>query len=231
MMFAKRDVRIKLGLKSKPSFDPDVQKKRLVIGDPFLAEVLYGEDELRIQKSMTYLTSNIIGEGRTAWSVAREKYNARDTFYETPDGSRMRGSDIKKWDEIPVGTKVFVGDYEMPELFEGFKVKGKDGDTAWDLAGKEYNRKTTIYFLPDGRVRRGDELTERLLNKLPDSTKVLVGYMYGGHITKRRSAYDVSGEKWNYPSTIYRLPSKRILTGDELDENHIEAGTLILFRN
>jgi hypothetical protein len=180
---------------------------------------------------MKYLTSNVISEGRTAWSVAREKYNLKDTVYQTPDGKRLRGSDIKRWDEIPIDTKVFVGDYEMPEFFEGFNMKGKDGDTAWSLAGKEYDNKTTIYFFPNGMVRSGDELSHGLLNNLPDNTKVLVGYIYGGHIAKGRSAYEVSGEKWNYPSTIYRMPNKQIITGDELDQNHIERGTLIFFRN
>jgi hypothetical protein len=231
MLFAKRDVRIKLGLSKKPSFDPDVKKKRLAIGDPYLAEVLYGEDELQIQKSMKYLTSNIISDGRTAWSVAREKYNLKDTIYQTPDGRRLRGSDIKRWDKIPRGTKVFVSDYEIPELFEGFKVKGKDGDTAWSLAGKEYDDKTTIYFFPDGLVRIGNQLSQGLLNNLPDNTKVLIGYIYGGHITKGRSAYEVSGNRWNYPSTVYRMPDKQIITGDELDQNHIKRGTLIFFRN
>jgi hypothetical protein len=231
MLFAKKDVRIKLGLSKKPSLDPDVKKKRLVIGDPYLAEVLYGENERQIQKSMKYLTSNVISEGRTAWSVAREKYNLKDTVYQTPDGKRLRGSDIKRCDEIPIDTIVFVVDYEMPEFFEVFNMKGKDGDTAWSLAGKEYDNKTTIYFFPNGMVRSGDELSHGLLNNLPDNTKVLVGYIYGGHIAKGRSAYEVSGEKWNYPSTIYRMPNKQIITGDELDQNHIERGTLIFFRN
>lgn len=231
MLFAKNDVRNKLGLSKKPSFDPDVKKNRLAIGDPYLSEVLYGGDEFQIQKSLTHLLSNIISEGMTAWSVAREKYNLKDTLYKTPDGRTFRGSDIKRWDKIPLGTKVFVSDYEMPELFEGFKVKGKDGDTALSLAGKEYADKTTIYFFPNGIVRRGNKLSPDSLNNLPDNTKVLIGYIYGGHITKGRSAYEVSGKRWNYPSTIYRMPNKEIKTGDELNQNHIDKGTLIFFRN
>lgn len=231
MLFAKRDVRMQLGLSKKPLFDPDVQHKRLVIGDPYLSKVLYGRDAQQVQNSMKYLMSNIITEGRTAWSIAREKYNHKDTIYQTPDGRRLRGSDITRWKKIPSGTKVFVSDYEMPELFEGFKAKGKDGDTAWGLAGKEYDDKTTIYFFPDGKVRRGDQLSQRLLNNLPDNTKVLIGYIYGGHISEWRSAYEVSGSRWNYPSTIYRMPDKQIITGDELEEKHIDKGTLIFFRN
>lgn len=231
MLFAKENVRKKLGLNKKPSFDPDVKRKRLTIGDNYLAEVLYGTDEYQIQKSINHLASNIISEGRTAWSVAREKFNLRDTLYLTPDGKRLRGIDIERWDKIPIGTKVFVSDYELPELFEGFKIKGKDGDTAWSLAGKEYDAKTTIYFFPDGQIRRGDQLNKSILNSLPYDTKVLIGYIYGGHITEERSAYEVAGTKWNYPSTIYRMPDKEIKTGDELDQNHIVKGTLIFFRN
>ena len=42
MLFAMPSVRTKLGLKARPKFDPDVNAKRLVQADPYLASILYG---------------------------------------------------------------------------------------------------------------------------------------------------------------------------------------------
>ena len=45
MLFAMRSVRAKLGLTARPASDPDLKAKRLVQGDPELAEVLYGKND------------------------------------------------------------------------------------------------------------------------------------------------------------------------------------------
>ncbi|MDO5320667.1 MAG: hypothetical protein Q4G65_18740, partial [bacterium] len=42
MLFAMPSVRTKLGLKARPKYDPDVNAKRLVQADPYLASILYG---------------------------------------------------------------------------------------------------------------------------------------------------------------------------------------------
>ena len=42
MLFAMNSVRRILGLKAKPANDPDTRAKRLVVGDPYLRQVLYG---------------------------------------------------------------------------------------------------------------------------------------------------------------------------------------------
>ena len=45
MLFAMPSVRAKLGLTARPASDPDLKAKRLVQGDPELAEVLYGKND------------------------------------------------------------------------------------------------------------------------------------------------------------------------------------------
>ena len=42
MLFAMNTIRRILGLKTKPASDPDTRAKRLVVGDPYLRQVLYG---------------------------------------------------------------------------------------------------------------------------------------------------------------------------------------------
>ena len=86
--------------------------------------------------------------------------------------------------------------------------------------------------MPDGRVRRGDELKANDFDftSTQPGTKIAVGYVYGGHISENRSAYQIAGRNWNLPSTIYRLPNGEIKTGDDVSEEAIPQGTLILFR-
>ncbi len=120
---------------------------------------------------------------------------------------------------------------ESSDEFEGFKEIGKEGNTAWSIAGEEYNSETTIYFLPDGKVRTGKELSSDTLNHLTVGTKILVGYTYGGHVLSDRSAFQIVGTRWNYPSTYYRFPDGTIKSGDGVTSTNIPKGTLVLFRN
>jgi N-acetylmuramoyl-L-alanine amidase len=113
--------------------------------------------------------------------------------------------------------------------FEGFRTVPKDGKTAWAIARNDYNASTTIYFLPDGKVRTGKELSKKTLNALPSGTKILVGYVYGGHVTKQRSAFSIAKKEWNYPSTFYRLPDGSVKSGDEVSDSGIPPKTLVLF--
>ena len=108
----------------------------------------------------------------------------------------------------------------------------KAGESAWTYAGKEFADSTTTYFLPDGRVRRGDELSKERFDfsEVEPGTRVAAGFVYGGHISRNRSAYSVVGRRWNLPSTIYRLPNGRIMTGDDVSQSSIPNGTTILFR-
>ena len=50
MLFAMPSVRQRLGLRSKPAYDPDVRAKRLVVGDPYLEKVLYGRVDTMADK-------------------------------------------------------------------------------------------------------------------------------------------------------------------------------------
>ena len=174
--------------------------------------------------------SDVIARGRSAWDIARDKYNSADTQYVFPDGTRKKGSEIRQWTKLPPGTKVLLAG-QSDNAEEGIRRLGRDGDTASDIAGDEYNRKTTIYFLKGGRIKRGDEMSAEDFKALPSDTALLVGYMHGGSITAERSAFDVCGPKWNFPSTFYRLPDGEMRRGNEINENAIPRGTLVFFRS
>ena len=176
-----------------------------------------------------------ISLSRTAWQIARERYNSSSTIYEFPDGRRLNGSQIADWGRIPTGTRVILGETDDPDRFEGFLEIGKDGDTPQALAGSAFASATTIYLFPDGLIRTGAELQKQpsyrsLFKSPPKGTRLLVGYVFGGRVTSSRRPSRIAGVKWNYPSTYYRYPDGRILSGDDVKDSAIPVGTLVFFQ-
>ncbi len=247
MIFAKPEVRARLGLEAQPDHDPDVKAGRLKNADKELAAflfpkivepVLVASNETVVPKPVEIEIpdeSQVIGRSNTAWDIARERYNHPATVYTFPNGSVLKGDQIENWARIPVGTRVTFNEMEYSETFEGFLEIGKDGDSADAIAGEAKTSATTIYFFPDGYIRTGAELEEtsagrRLLSNTPEKTLILLGYIYGGQIKARRTASYIAGRKWNYPSTYYRYPDGTILSGDDIDQRNIPRNTFIFFQ-
>jgi len=232
MIFAGRALRLKLGLKRQPLSDPDVKAGRLVVADPYLAAMLYGSarQQESVARRFSSSDTSVISPSRSAWDIAREWYDSPRTVYIFPNGKEKRGNEISNWRKIPSGTAVIVaGDQRGNPAEQVFEI-GKDGATAKDIAGDEYRSRTTIYFLPDGRVRRGDELSESEIGSLPAKAKILVGYVNGGYITAGRSAFDICGKQWDFPSTFYRFPDGTIQSGSVVNENAIPKATMVFYR-
>lgn len=236
MIFAHPDVRRRLGLLSGPTRDPDVVARRLVVADSELHRFLYKPPKvlavLNRSADQSERYSMTIAKGNNAWRIARDKYNDPSTIYTYPNGKKLRGDEISEWDNIPAGTRVAFLDEEREQEFEGFLEIGKDGKNVHVLAGDLYADATTIYFFPDGLIRTGSDLQRsaslrKLLNNPPNGTRLLVGYIYGGYVQKGRSISRIAGKRWNYPSTFYRLPNGRILSGDEIEKKSIPVGTLV----
>jgi hypothetical protein len=242
MIFARPDVRLKLGLTSGPQHDPDVEAKRLKVGDVELYKFLYASGTAAAAQTHAPTPaiplpaeSNTVTKDWTPWLIAREQYDRPETIYVFPDGKRLRGDQIQDWDKVPIGTRVLVGEGEDEQRMEGFLEAGKDGDSARALAGDAFDKATTIYFLPGGLIRTGQDLwsnssSRALLELLPAGTRVLVGYVYGGYVKTRRPPSSIAGIKWNYPSTYYRFPDGRIVSGDEIDDTAIPARTLVFYQ-
>jgi N-acetylmuramoyl-L-alanine amidase len=247
MIFANPEVRSRLGLQTKPDHDPDVDAGRLKVADVALFRYLFTANPVSTLVASTKPAVAVppvveppaepsrIDANWTAWSIAREQYDHPSTVYVFPDGKRITGDKIEDWAHIPTGTQVILNEVEDEQAFEGFLEIGKDGNTAREVAGNAYASATTIYFFPDGLIRTGAELKKRrnlagLLNKTPKGTRVLVGYIYGGHVKTQRPPASIAGKKWNYPSTFYRFSDGKILNGDEIDVNSIPAGTLVFYQ-
>lgn len=248
MIFARPELRARLGLEASPQHDLDVEAGRLKVGDRELFTYLFsGKREPVLVAASTQAAppiavpveepqeSPLIALNRTAWQIARERYNHPSTIYVFPDGRRLEGDKITDWTRIPTGTRVLLDETEDEQPFEGFLEIGKDGDTPTAIAGKASTSATTIYFFPDGLIRTGAELNKRrssraLLKNAPKGTRLLVGYVYGGHVKTRRPPSSIAGVKWNYPSTYYRYPDGSILSGDDITTKAVPGGTLVFYQ-
>ena len=223
---AKNFIRAKAGLGPTWAYDPDVQARRLT-ADPQLAAVFYSRRKLQAAAD----EANIISKSNTAWSIAGEDYDRRATVYKFPNGRIYTGDRIADkigWNKIPPKTIVLLNQETGIELDRN---KGPiktipDGRTAWSLAGKAYNRRTTIYFLPSGRIKYGSMISN--WDDLPVKTKIIIGYRGPFKIQRDRSAYQIAGVRYKDRKTIYYLPTQKLLAGNNIrDFNDLPSGTLV----
>jgi len=229
MLLARPSTRQLVNLTSRPLYDPDVKAGRLVVGDSYLAKVLYGTVSEK-QQAVAHFTapdSNVISKGRSAWDIARDAYNAPDTIYIFPNGSSKQGNQIVDFKLIPVGTKVVVGE-EVDNPAESFRVIGLQGN-AQDIAGDEVRLASTIYIFKDGRYRLGHQLTATDIVKLPYGTKVLVGYSVGGPISASNCASNICGSRWKSEDTFFLIAGS-LVPGDKVDDTKIPSGAMIFYK-
>ena len=223
---AKNFIRAKAGLGPTWAYDPDVQARRLT-ADPQLADVFYGRPVLQAKAD----EANIISKSNTAWSIAGEDYDGQATVYKFPNGRIYTGDQISDkigWNKIPPKTIVLLNQEADTELSRniGLIKTIPDGFTAWSLAGKAYNRKTTIYFLPSGRIKYGSMISN--WDDLPVRTKIIIGYRGPFKIQKDRTAYQIAGVKFRDRKTIYYLPTQKLIAGNNIkDFNGLPSGTLV----
>jgi hypothetical protein len=223
---AKNFIHAKAELEPAWTYDPDVRSGRL-LADPQLSEVFYGRREYYAKTGDT----NIISRSNTAWSIAGEDYDSRTTVYKFPGGNVYTGNQISDkigWKRIPEKTVVLLNQENSISLIksEGPIKTISDRLTAWSFAGKTYNHKTTIYFLPSGRIKRGSKISD--WDDLPARTRLIIGYRGPYKLKKNRSAYQIAGHKYKDRKTIYYVPPKKLVAGDEIDDfTHLPTGTLI----
>ena len=223
---AKNFIRAKAEVGPTWTYDPDVRSGRL-LADSQLAEVYYGRRGYYAKTE----DANVISKSNTAWSIAGEDYDSRTTVYEFPGGQIYTGDQISEnvgWNRIPAKTVVLLNQEDSIPLkkSEGPIKTISDSLTAWSFAGNAYNLKTTIYFLPSGRIKFGSTISD--WDDLPAETRLIVGYRGPYPLYKDQSAYRIAGHKYKDRKTIYYLPSKELLAGDKIEDfDRLPAGTLI----
>jgi len=237
MQFATPELRARLGLETRPLSDPDVTAGRLVEADPYLATVLYApEDQAEAVVLAEYAApdNNVITKTRTAWFIARDRYDDAATVYVFPSGTKKRGDQIRNWNMMPVGTKVLLDQADAAAVAAAsprpdYLTLGRN-QAASKVAGKAYDSDTTVYVRPDGKVLRGDVMSARDFRRLPPGTRVFLGFEYAGKVTRRHTAYDLCGPRCKSETTLYVMPGGKVKAGHEIRERGIPGGTHVLLQ-
>jgi N-acetylmuramoyl-L-alanine amidase len=239
MQFADPTLRRRLGLESRPLYDPDVRAGRLIEADPYLARQLYKpvsaaeQGQHRGPAAEEASGPNVITARRSAWYIAREAYDDRSTVYVFPSGQRKRGDQITDWARLPEGTRVLLDQNEETRVARPsaplYLTLGRDQAVS-RVVGRAYDDYATLYVLPNGRVKRGDTMSETEFRQLPPTTRIFKGFEYAGKVTRRTTAYRLCGVMYNRASTLYLLPGGGIKRGDAINQKRIPPGTLVLVR-
>ena len=178
--------------------------------------------------------SNVIGPKRSAWDIARDRYDDATTVYTFPNGTRKTGAEIsaKEWRAMPAGTivEVDVAGTAPENGNEGLLTIGSDG-TAAELAGDAVASPSTFYFPPKKDYRAGSTMSLAGIDALPAGTRMLVGYKVAGPVSPKRPAFLLCGVAWNRGDTYYWDPAARTLkSGEEITERSIPRGAMVFFR-
>ena len=217
--------RSRAGLGPSWSFDPDVKAGRLA-PDLKLAAVFYGgRDDV-----VSLVGSSIVTASNTAWSIAGEDYDSPTTLYRLPDGKLISGDRIEKimgWNRIPKQTVVLLNQENSAGEENAGPVKTISGGlTAWTFAGPAYKSNTTFYFLPNGRMKTGQQISD--WDDLPSNTQIIIGYREPLTITRGRLPIKIAGKRYNDEKTLYYFPNKKLIPGDQIKSfNNIPAGVLV----
>lgn len=245
MGYATPAVRRLLGLDERWLADPDVKARRLVVGDAYLAQVLYAKNgERLLPYKLPSVTAGqsakpapraaegprtyVIAKGQTAWDVARDAYNAASTLYVFPDGRKITGDKVRDWEGLTVGTKVILGDADASGSPLQTLAKGAHPRR---LIGEAVFAQDTWYIRPTGGSVRGSALNEKTLAAMPPGTKILVGYARGGPVTSKRLPAQICPTQWDAPDTFYLMPGKPLCPSGEIDMKRVPPGTLVFYRN
>ncbi len=122
MLFAMPSVRRVLGLTSRPAYDADTRAKRLIVGDPYLEKVLYGNVD--------------------TWRSTYPAPNAKSVAYKSGTASA----------KPKTSSSIRLPPKDVAELkARGYKARGRvsKGVTALQLVGNKWNDLDTYYTIRD----------------------------------------------------------------------------------
>jgi hypothetical protein len=215
MLLAKPENRAKLGLKSKPLYDPDVRAGRLVDADKELSKILYSKPKSVAQPQKPIPTQ-----------VATTS---------TPKSATQKSKQSTNAEVVAVTTTTTT----QPQVLSLPKDIIGPGRSAWDIARDLYNSADTIYHFPDGTTKTGKEVKK--WKSMPKGTRVEIG---GGEtsenpdvtlmeIGKDGTVHDITGDEIMAETTFYFPSNKKgyYLRGSQQSIKELEAlpdGTFVL---
>ena len=173
------------------------------------------------------------GRKRCAKNFDRAKAGLGPTWHYDPDVRAGRlDADVQLAD-------VFYGRRTRTAAVEETNIISKR-NTAWLIAGDDFDSSSTVYQLPDGRVYTGDQMTEQVgWDRIPAKTVVLLNQTGSldelknegpvKTITDGITAWSLAGRSYNHPTTIYFLPSGSVKNGSMIsDWDDLPASTRLI---
>jgi N-acetylmuramoyl-L-alanine amidase len=223
--------RERAGLTGAWDYDPDVEAGRLA-RDHHIYAMFYKKNPIRIKVETTSPNdaekippvdnlTNVISRDNTAWNIAGEDYDDSATLYILPGNQAIRGDQIEKtigWNRVPDGTRVLLNLPPDAEKEKGPIFLISKEYTAWSFAGPDYSRPSTFYLLPDGRITPGNRVSD--WDSLPDGTRMIIGYNGPFNIRNQKgeTPWGIAGKAHNHPQTLYLIPGKGLITGDNVND-------------
>ena len=206
-------------------YDPDVRAGRLIPDPDIDIARVRLVDRGKYDQAVAQLSEHVITKNNSAWRIARGEYNAATTVYRFPKGTVMRGDEIRNWDRMPVGTKIYLNrdrteDVQAVTATVPVIVRGT---TAFDIAGPAYRRSDTYYIFPKGTVKHGRQV--RRWSRIPPGTRVLVRY-------NAPVALNSAGRQAvRRADTVFLVPRSKVLVAASVpDVSRLDSGTLVFTR-
>jgi N-acetylmuramoyl-L-alanine amidase len=183
------------------------------------SQVAYGNPNRWVQ-------SNHRGRKRCASNFDRAKAGLGPTWPYDPDvrAGRLTAD--------PMLASIF---YEEPKVVAAAERESTNiispTNTAWLIAGEDYNSPTTLYKLPNGRIVPGDQIEAVIgWNRVPAHTEVLLNQeqeLVGAKapiqtpiktITESATAWSYAGRRYNSETTFYFLPNGLVKAGPTISD-------------
>ncbi len=219
--------RARAGLNSKDPrnsilYDPDVRAGRLIPDPDIDIARVRLVDRGRYDAAVAQLSEHVITRRNSAWRIARGEYNESTTVYRFPNGTVMRGNQIRNWDRIPVGTVVFLNRDRTEDVQSVTATVPviEQGTTAFDIAGPAYKRSDTYYIFPRGTIKHGRQV--RRWSRIPPGTRVLVHY----NAPVALNSAGPQAVKRN--DTVFLVPRSEVVVAANVpDTSRLNSGTLV----
>ena len=145
MLFATATIRRILGLKAKPGSDADVKAKRLVVGDPYLNQVLYGGVDVMAKHYPKATPPPRTGRASTISPVQSAETRTGRALAPRPAPPPKSVAELKA---------------------QGYSLRGKieGGQTALKLVGAKWNAGDT-YYVVRGKLTAGSKIDPARIEK------------------------------------------------------------------
>ncbi|MEN8154438.1 MAG: peptidoglycan recognition family protein [Acidobacteriota bacterium] len=200
------------------------------------SQVSYGRPNLWFRK-------NHRGRKRCALNFVRLRAGLADKWPYDPDVRARRLTADYQIDKIFYKNRkksyVKVAATKIKTIKKTSPYNGKNGtdplisniirknNTAWNIAGEDYNSMETIYILPEGKKIRGNSIKKEIgWGKLPDGTKVLLNQPKSLDtkkgpvfiITDNLTAWSYAGKEYKKNTTFYFFRGAGFKAGNKIKD-------------